>query len=225
LEHWELVIKAHVVKGYFVRFLKGHPDLQKVHVVAGKLMELMDLAGSEHLPPMKEFVLENYSWPHSAAAVPFGWNLNSLTHLELWDVPIDRFMTTIPVSKLPQLRHFATNGHFEGSSPADVRSKWLCDFVNGLRNMEILEFRCQIGGLCVLAIAKHRSTLRKLQMGVFSEGENPRNERKNWLILQLYDPVIVRICPHLTDLTVDINPERYHVGLPLHQFWIDERSV
>ncbi|KAI0848172.1 hypothetical protein F5Y00DRAFT_253537 [Daldinia vernicosa] len=60
--------------------------------------------GNERLPPLKGILLQSYDWNHSADEVRRHWNFSRIEHLTLIDVPLFKFLTSVPIPQLNNLR-------------------------------------------------------------------------------------------------------------------------
>ncbi|KAI0419088.1 F-box domain-containing protein [Xylaria grammica] len=123
-----------------------------------------ELSGSERLPPFRELCLRSYDWNHSSAAVRQHWDFSKIRHLELADVPLSHFLTSV---SFPDFRHLNT-------LRLNDSSMWLPDvrrdttrgqyvLIKQIQALVDLQITCDIQSFPIDGISHHAQSLRHLR--------------------------------------------------------------
>lgn len=89
---------------YVKRLLLETHQLETFHYSDRGQGTRFSFEGDERLPAFKDLLLRSYDWDHDAAAVQKHWDFSRLRHLTLIDVPLFKFLSSVPNAELRQLR-------------------------------------------------------------------------------------------------------------------------
>lgn len=157
-------------------------------------------ATGERLPALQELVLDGYGWSHSNWAAVNFWDWSNITHLELWNTQVDRFLRTVPLQYLSGLRTFITDSGARVDRGVG-RDRLLCSLVRQTSRLEELRVKYDVEKSELLsAIARNGSCLRSLELRCLDKCRT-----SEWSPLSGEDLAEIGSgCPRLMDLTVDM---------------------
>lgn len=186
--------------------LLGRPELETIHLVGEKQRIVQDcvtfpdwaIQSREKLPPVKKLVLQNYFWGHSPHTAVNFWNWTQITHLELKDASINRFLKTVPPKHLEQLKTLVLLDHSE-RSVTEV-TKRMSSLVYKILALEKLTLKCKVRRI-VTTILKQGPSLRSLALREYF-GRDSRDFRT--LIVADVE-AIQASCPKLMELALDVH--------------------
>lgn len=185
--------------------LSSSPELDTLHLLSNRYsMDSMrpsfpdrKLRAEDRLPPIKELVLHNYSWAHSESSVMNFWNFSRLTHLELKEVCVNRFLRTVPTQFLQQLETLILEDLCD--ELINLATSRMYQLLLDIHALEKLSMKCLIGGI-LPAVLKHGAALRSLELRDY----NGRTSKEPWCTFSIADVQSVgTACPNLAELTLD----------------------
>lgn len=157
-------------------------------------------ATGERLPALQELVLDGYGWSHSNWAAVNFWDWSNITHLELRNTQVDRFLRTVPLQYLSGLRNLITDSGAQVDRGVG-RDRLLCSLVRQTSCLEELRVKYDVEKSELLsAIARNGSCLRSLELRCLD-----KYRTSEWSPLSGEDLAEIGSgCPRLMDLTVDM---------------------
>ena len=182
-------------------------------ILASQALLTLHLAGSRHcspfrdrdvksgdrMPPIQELVLDTYYWGHSPRVAVEFWNWTRLTHLELRNVCVLRFLTTVPPHHLVQLRNLVLDpccGRTEQPETSDL----ILALLKKIVRLERLQLKCIVPKV-LPGIIKHGCSLHTLELrDLFGS----TNFRFSVLSIEEMDSIHLS-CPHLMDFGVQLH--------------------
>ncbi|KAI8627061.1 F-box domain-containing protein [Xylariaceae sp. FL1651] len=119
--------------------------------------------GTERLPAFKDLSLRSYDWNHTADAVRKHWDFSEIRHLEMVDVPMFQFLTSVLFSDFQQLEtlrleDFST--HLPDRRRDATRGQYI--LIKQIRALIDLKITCHIQSFPVDGILHHARSLRSL---------------------------------------------------------------
>lgn len=161
-----------------------------------------NIRDGERLPPVRKLVLRGIDWHLSPLSAVTFWDWSRISHLELYVVPIVRFLRTVKPEHLPNLRTFMTDSWCSRSSPSThERTQLLCNFAKGIQSLERLAMRCEAEDnkvpQYIEAVTEHASTLRSLHI------RTPNLER-HWRFVVKDLTALHSVCPELRELGFEL---------------------
>ncbi|KAI0542700.1 F-box domain-containing protein [Xylaria digitata] len=123
-----------------------------------------ELSGSERLPPFKELCLRSYDWNHSSAAVRQHWNFSKIRHLELVDVPLRSFLSSVSFADFGHLKTLRLDD--SGIRLPDIRRDITRDQYVLLKQIQALvdlQMTCDTQVFPVDGILQHAHSLQSLR--------------------------------------------------------------
>ena len=189
------------------KLLLASPKMETLDLTYDKGDEVVadwDVKKGEKLPPFKNLNIYRMDWGFSLVEGVNFWDWSKITHLGMKEVPIIPFLKTVPPEYLMGLRTFKTDCWGSGDSKEEA-SKLLCNLVQKIASLEILEMKCSMEKTvdqCIQAIIKHGSSLHSLSLRDFDVPQ----DFPGWpSVLSIKKLTALRsACPTLTGLEIDI---------------------
>ncbi|KAI0403582.1 F-box domain-containing protein [Xylaria palmicola] len=120
--------------------------------------------GNERLPAFKELSLRSYDWNHSSATVRQHWDFSKIKHLELIDVPLGPFLSSVPFhdfEELDTLRLDDFSMHVPSRRQDTTRSQYI--LIKQIRSLVDLKVTCHTQSFPIDGILQHAKSLRSLR--------------------------------------------------------------
>jgi hypothetical protein len=123
-----------------------------------------EFSGNERLPAFKELHLRSYNWNHSSAAVRKHWDFSEIRRLEMVDVPLIPFLSSILFSDFQQLEtlrldDFST--HLPDRRRDTTRGQYI--LIKQMRALVELKITCHTQSFPVDGILEHARSLQSLR--------------------------------------------------------------
>ncbi len=190
--------------------------LKTLHLEGGKIpiLEETDIMDNERLSPIQKLVIRTMAWQFSPrkAASFFDWKC--ITHLELFEIDIGRFLFSVPPESLTQVRTLVMR---DGCKNPNVHKTidLLCNLLNKISGLVRLDLEARFNMDRILfAIHSHGPTLRCLRL----RGHKDQAKTK-WHELSTNCLKAVGIsCPNLMQLGIDVNIGSYPIIMALAGF-------
>ncbi|KAK0390689.1 hypothetical protein NLU13_0192 [Sarocladium strictum] len=118
------------------------------------------------MPAVEDLMLRSYDWDHGMEEVRRHWDFSKLRSLQLLQVPIYNFLSSIDPSHLRDL-HTLRVEDFSAHLPDKRReaTRALSDLVAGhITSLEVLDLVCHVSLFSIEALLGHRLTLRELRL-------------------------------------------------------------
>ncbi|KAI0109413.1 hypothetical protein F4776DRAFT_657213 [Hypoxylon sp. NC0597] len=119
--------------------------------------------GNECLPPFEELSLRSYDWNHSVDEVQKHWDFSRLQHLTLLNVPMFRFLSSVPFEKLRQLHtlHFEDfSAHIPDRRKEATRNLYV--LIQQIKALHTLRITCHTDLFPICGLLRHADSLRVL---------------------------------------------------------------
>ncbi|KAI1359969.1 F-box domain-containing protein [Xylaria arbuscula] len=124
-----------------------------------------DLRGNERLPPFKELVLRSYDWNHNPNAVRRHWDFSDIQHLEMIDVPLGPFLSSILFTdfrNLSTLRLEDSSMHLPHRRRDTTRGQY--NLIKQIYALVDLQITCDIASFPIDGILQHARSLQNLRL-------------------------------------------------------------
>ncbi|KAL6713104.1 hypothetical protein ACLMJK_009225 [Lecanora helva] len=185
-----------------VKPLLASSELKTLHIAGdGYIMHFKDrnVKPGERMPPIQELVLQRYCWDHSPQVAVNFWNWTNLRHLELREICMVSFLTSVPPERLLQLRVLVLDPRCILTPHESRASDLISVLVSKLRALEVLDLRLAPSKI-LSGISKNGQTLKVLKFrDSFALGDQKSNT------LSVNDMGTVRTsCLHLAELQIPI---------------------
>lgn len=205
--------------------LMGRSELETLHLIGNRKLRSWEYLGftdirigyDDRMSPVKELILQSYFWNHSPHNAVNFWNWTQVTHLELRDVCMMRFLKSVPPHHLLQLKTLVLDDHCPGA--IHEASDLMCDLVTNIKALENLSLKCK-PYKAIGPILRHGPTLRSLEIRDYSElGTSPAALSEAGLKrIQKYCPDLMELGINLVfDQTKKIPKGPKTIGVPLTQ--------
>ncbi|KAL6713103.1 hypothetical protein ACLMJK_009224 [Lecanora helva] len=186
-----------------IKPLLGCTGLQKLHLTGShysRAFRERDVPQNVRMPAIQELLLEHYCWDHSAKFVASFWDFSKLTHLELRDVCVVKFLKTVSLEHLRHLRTLVLDPRCQSVEHVEV-SNLVSTLLHKIDALENLKLRCRL--LQALpAITKHANTLRSLE---FRSSHGPSSDAE-LKVLPIMDVELIRdLCQNLVEFTTRVS--------------------
>jgi len=179
------------------------PELRSLHLTgqyySAAFLDIM-LEEDDRLPPIQELVLRNYYWDHSRYTSINFWNWTKVTHLELQDVCVTRFLSTVTPEHLVQLRTFMLEPRCLDTKERKLASLMILNLLLKVHALEKLYLKCHLS-VVFGGIIKHGSSLRSLELRDF----RGRGSKEFCALSIDCVEAVGRSCPNLMELGMEVH--------------------
>ncbi|KAI3327141.1 F-box domain-containing protein [Xylariaceae sp. AK1471] len=120
-------------------------------------------SGNERLPALKELSLRSYDWNHSSSAVYQHWDFSEIRRLELVDVPLGPFLSSVlftDFQDLETLRLEDFSMHLPDNRRDTTRGQYI--LIKQIRALIDLKMTCHTRFFAVDGILQHAPSLQSL---------------------------------------------------------------
>lgn len=202
-------------------FILGRPELKTVHLIgepqplpyACATFEDRRINPQERMSAVKELILENYYWGHSPNTAVNFWNWTKVTHLELKNISMIKFLRTVPPKHIEKLKRLVLSQ--DGGQQLGKVTTLMCDLVHKIHALERLSLTCHARQV-ITSILKHGPTLRSLELY-----DCPGSKSTYWATLSEADlEAIDASCPNIMELGLEVHFNG-DAGPPNAIFFID----
>lgn len=118
----------------------------------------------DRLPPIQELELRSYDWDHTSAEARKHWDFTQLRKLVLVEVPLNRFLSSVPASALSHITSLEC-GDFNPGTPEVRRNTTalLASLIEEVEELEELKITCHTRELPIRILSAHGRSLRSLR--------------------------------------------------------------
>ncbi|OTB12851.1 hypothetical protein K445DRAFT_65664 [Daldinia sp. EC12] len=118
---------------------------------------------NERLPPFIGILLRSYDWNHSAEEVRRHWNFSKIRHLTLIDVPLYRFLTSVPFAELRDLETFHCED-FTTHTPdrREEATEILYKLIQNIKALHTINITCHTNFFRIDSLLRHAGSLQVL---------------------------------------------------------------
>ncbi|KAI1755831.1 F-box domain-containing protein [Xylaria castorea] len=123
-----------------------------------------EFGSNERLPAFKELSLRSYNWKHSSTTVRQHWDFSEIRHLEMIDVPLGPFLSSVCFEDFQDLNSLHLDdfsAHLLNRRPDTTRAQYL--LIKQIRALTDLKITCHIPSFPIDGILQHAKSLRSLR--------------------------------------------------------------
>jgi len=156
---------------------------------------------NERVSPIQKLVIRTMAWQFSPSKAASFFDWKCITHLELFEIDIGRFLFSVPPESLTQVRTLVMR---DGCKDPNMHETvdLLCNLLNKISGLVSLDLRARFNmDQTIFAICGHGPTLRCLRL----RGHKDEAKTK-WHELSTNCLKAVGVsCPNLMQLGIDVN--------------------
>lgn len=121
----------------------------------------------ERLPAVNDLLLQSYQWTHSADEVKEHWQLSNLTSLQLIDVSVFRFLSSVRFEDLAKINRLVFEDDIARldedyrEQATELMGELIHNHIKGLKSLEIT---CSMPVLRLESILQHSETIKHLKL-------------------------------------------------------------